>query len=96
LALPKRREEIDCRIQLTFSEIEKEFNAPQEKRERAERYDKAVDALKNEFKRIISANEKKEEIVVEDEIKEITDFLLASVDKDSYNVHLKEVLKFMV
>jgi len=55
LALPKRREEIDSRIKTIFTKIENEFNAPQEKTERAERYDYAVSLLERGLKSIKTA-----------------------------------------
>jgi len=55
LALPKRREEIDSRIKTIFTEIENEFNAPQEKTERAKRYDNAVSLLERGLKSIKTA-----------------------------------------
>ena len=93
LALPKRREEIDRRIQLTFSEIENDFNAPDEKRGRTERYKSAVNALIHGLESIKAAVEEGAEIALESDVKEIADFLFASVGKDSYNAYLKEVLK---
>ncbi|GBU29518.1 hypothetical protein R84B8_03090 [Treponema sp. R8-4-B8] len=93
LTLPKRRDEINRRIQLTFSEIEKEFNAPEEKRGRAEKYEKAVNALKHGLESIKNANEEGAGVVLESEVKEIADFLLASVEKDSYDAYLREVIK---
>jgi len=93
LALPNRREEINRRIQLTFSEIKKDFNAPEEKCDREERYKSAVNALKHGLESIKSANEEGAEIVLESEVKEIADFLSACVEKISLNAYLKEVLK---
>jgi len=93
LSLPKRREEINRRIQLTFSKIENEFNAANEKRGRAERYESAVNALTYGLKSIKAAVEEDAKIVLESEVKEIADFLSASVEKDSFNAYLKEVLK---
>jgi hypothetical protein len=52
LALPPRRDEIDRRIQRIFSQTEIEFNSPQEKRERTERYEKAVSVLTSALKSI--------------------------------------------
>jgi hypothetical protein len=62
LALPKRREEIDRRLQQAFSKIETEFNAPEEKHSRAEKFEKAVDALTNGFEKIKTAAEEGAEI----------------------------------
>jgi hypothetical protein len=62
LALPKRREEIDRRIQQAFLKIETEFNAPEEKRGRAEKYEKAVCALTRGFENIKTAAEEGTEI----------------------------------
>jgi len=96
LSLPKRREEIDSRIQLTFSEIEKDFNLPEEKRGREERYDKAVSALTYGLESIKTAVEEGAEIAVDGEFKEIADFLSASVEKERYSAYLKEVLKLFL
>jgi len=93
LSLPKRREEIDRRIQLMFSEIEKKFNSPEEKRGREERYKNAVNSLTHGLESIKNAVEEGTEIVLESEFKEIADFLSASVEKNSYNEYLKEVIK---
>jgi len=93
LALPKRRDEINRRIQITFSEIENDFNAPEEKRGRAESYKNAVNALIHGIESIKTAVEERAEIILESEVKEIADFLSASVEKDSFNAYLKEVLK---
>jgi hypothetical protein len=62
LTLPKRREEIDRRIQQTFSKIETGFNAPEEKLGRTEKYEKAVYALTSGFKNIKTAAEEGAEI----------------------------------
>jgi len=45
LELPKRRDEIDKIINTSFLHIDEVFNKSQEKREREQRYDKAVSAL---------------------------------------------------
>jgi hypothetical protein len=45
LSLPERRSEIDKRLQAAFSQIDKDFNNPEEKQKRADRYAKAVSAL---------------------------------------------------
>jgi hypothetical protein len=45
LSLPDRRQEIDNRLNSIFSQIEVEFNAPQETRKRTERYENAVSVL---------------------------------------------------
>jgi len=96
LSLPKRREEIDRRIQLTFSEIEKDFNVPEERRGREERYDKAVSALTRGLENIKTAVEEGTDITVDGEFKEIADFLSASVEKERYSAYLKEVLKLFL
>ena len=62
LALPKRREEIDSRIQTIFAQIENDFNAPQEIKERAERYENAVSVLERGLKSIRIAAEEGAEI----------------------------------
>jgi hypothetical protein len=63
LALPKRRDEIDCRIQQIFSEIETAFNAPEEKNSRAKKYNNAICALTRGFEDISAAAEEGAEIV---------------------------------
>jgi len=93
LSLPNRREEIDRRIQRIFSEIEKDFNAPEEKHARAERYEKAVNALTHGLESIKTAVEEGAEIAKDSEFKEIADFLSACVEKERYNAYFKEVLK---
>jgi len=93
LTLPQRREEINRRIQLTLSEIEKDFNAPEEKRGREERYKSAVNALTHGLESIKTVAEEGAEVDLESDVKEIADFLSASVEKDSYNAYLKEVIK---
>ncbi|MDR0301858.1 MAG: hypothetical protein LBI04_06045, partial [Treponema sp.] len=45
LSLPERRGEIDKRLESAFSQIENDFNNPQEKKKRAVRYEKAVSVL---------------------------------------------------
>jgi hypothetical protein len=62
LSLPKRRDEIDRRIQQVFLKIEKEFNAPKEKIGRAENFKKAVNALTRGFETIKTAAEEGAEI----------------------------------
>ena len=57
LPLPKRRGEIDCRIQERFLQIENEFNDPREKQERAERFENAVSSLKHGLAGIKNAAE---------------------------------------
>ena len=47
LSLPVRRKEIDKRINGAFSKIENEFNSPQEKQMRHERYENAILELHN-------------------------------------------------
>ncbi|MCL2808959.1 MAG: DUF115 domain-containing protein [Treponema sp.] len=55
LSLPCRRDEIDLLIQKSRQKIENVFNAPREKQERAERYEKAVSDLKTGLEKIKSA-----------------------------------------
>jgi hypothetical protein len=45
LALPERRDEIDQRLTTAFSQIEEDFNQPEEARKRGERYENAVSIL---------------------------------------------------
>ena len=62
LALPKRREEIDRRVKSAFLKTENEFNQTDEKQKRAERYEKAISALKDGMKNIKTAAEEGAEI----------------------------------
>jgi hypothetical protein len=57
LSLPDRREEIDTRLRSIFSQIEVEFNDPQETRKRTERYENAVSGLIRGLKSIKNASE---------------------------------------
>jgi len=57
LELPKRREEIDRRIQSAFERTDGVFNEPEEKRRRAERYGSAVGVLNSGLKNIKDACE---------------------------------------
>ena len=57
LALPDRRDEIDNRLKSIFSQIEVEFNDPQETRERTERYENAVSVLIRGLKSIKNASQ---------------------------------------
>jgi len=63
LALPKRREEINRFLQNVFAQIENNFNEPQEKSKRNERYENAVKELKSGLEKLHSASVKGEEIV---------------------------------
>jgi len=131
LALPKRREEIDSRIQQAFLKIENVFYAEQEKQQRRERYEKAVSNLNNGLKNIQTLCEQgmqiahsalkqspdpshqskilkeMEEIsrqLVQNEFKEITDFLTPLIEDEkeedkpindnSYISQLKSYLKY--
>ena len=58
LALPDRREEIDSRLDAVFSKIESDFNKPEEKQKRAERYKLAVSVLIRGLESIRDAAEK--------------------------------------
>jgi hypothetical protein len=62
LSLPERRGEIDKRLEAAFSRIENDFNNPEEKRKRAERYDNAVSALVRGLESIGNAAKKGVEI----------------------------------
>jgi hypothetical protein len=62
LALPKRRDEIDRRIDRAFSAIENDFRDPANARERALRYEKAVSGLTRGLESIRDASEKGAEI----------------------------------
>ncbi|MDR0323125.1 MAG: DUF115 domain-containing protein [Treponema sp.] len=57
LALPNRRKEINKRLEAAFSKIENEFNKPEEKQKRAERYENAVSVLTRGLESIRSAAE---------------------------------------
>jgi len=45
LSLPERRSEIDKKLASVFSQIDNDFNSPEEKQKRADRYAKAVSSL---------------------------------------------------
>jgi len=62
LALPKRREEIDCRVKSAFEQTESVFNKVEEKQKRAERYNAAVGILNKGLKNIKNACEEGAEI----------------------------------
>ena len=62
LQLPKRREEINSRIQSAFEQTESVYNEAEEKRKRAERYESAVDVLNSGLKNIKNACEEGAEI----------------------------------
>ncbi|MCL2440430.1 MAG: DUF115 domain-containing protein [Treponema sp.] len=62
LELPKRREEINRRLQAVFHKIDTEFNAPQEKEKRTELYNNTVSDLRNKLKSIKEAAEEGAEI----------------------------------
>jgi hypothetical protein len=58
LALPDRREEIEERLEAAFRQIEDDFDQPEEKQKRAERYENAVSVLTRGLKSIRTASEK--------------------------------------
>jgi len=58
LALPKRRDEIDCRLSASFSRIENDFRSAQEAASRAQRYEKAVLSLTRGLESIREASVK--------------------------------------
>jgi hypothetical protein len=58
LALPDRRDEIEKRLEAVFTQIEADFNHPEEKRKRAERYENAVSALTRGLESIKNASGK--------------------------------------
>ena len=58
LALPERRDEINRRIESTFSQIETAFFEPEEVKKRAEHYDNAVRTLLRGLEEIKSAAER--------------------------------------
>jgi len=62
LALPERREEIDRRLDASFSKIDIEFNEPEENSRRSQRYEDAVFVLKRSLKSIKNAAEEGEAI----------------------------------
>jgi len=62
LALPKRRGEIDRILNDAYSETKEKFNNPDVKKERNERYKKAVYSLENGIKNILAAAEEGSEI----------------------------------
>ena len=61
LSLPRRREEINRRINNIFYKVECEFNEPEEKQKRHERYEKAVNALNTGLGNIGAAAEEGKE-----------------------------------
>ena len=61
-SLPERRGEIDKRLRNAFIKIDAEFNDPEEKKHRHERYEKAVSSLESGLKNIKAAAEKGAEI----------------------------------
>jgi hypothetical protein len=63
LALPERRVEIDRRIKEAFAQIEKDFNDPEQMRQRALRYENAVSSLKRGIGNIKRAAEEGASIV---------------------------------
>jgi hypothetical protein len=62
LEFPKRREEIDRRIQSALEQTESSFNNAEEKRRRSERYDAAIALLNSGLKNIKNASEEGAEI----------------------------------
>jgi hypothetical protein len=56
LALPDRRAEIDKRIETAFSQIDADFNHPEEARKRAERYENALSFLTKGLKSVRNAS----------------------------------------
>ena len=57
LAMPERRDEIDIRLEEAFSQIEKDFNEPEQTRQRTKRYEKAVSDLRRGIESIKEAAE---------------------------------------
>ena len=55
LSLPRRREEIEERLNAAFSRVGAEFGEPEESRKRAQRYEKAVSSLKHGLENIRDA-----------------------------------------
>jgi len=58
LSLPERRAEIDKKLQAAFSQTDGDFNNPEEKQKRADRYAKAVSSLINGLEEIKNAAQK--------------------------------------
>jgi len=100
LALPKRRDEINCFLQSVFNQIESEFNDPQEKLKRKENYENAVNDLKSSLEILRNEAFKGAEIArqalksglnlnrqdkVFKELEEITRFVKESEVKDIVN-----------
>jgi hypothetical protein len=101
-ALPKRREEIDCRISGVYSTIENEFNSPEEMRKRAQRYDNAISVLKRDLNSIKTTSEKGADIARQALKSNLTSFarekVLKELDKLTRRVtesEVKEVAGFL-
>ena len=58
LSLPERRAEIDKKLQAAFAQIDADFNTPEEKHKRADRYAKAVSALIGGLEEVKNAAQK--------------------------------------
>jgi hypothetical protein len=58
LSLPERRAEIDKKLQAAFLKIDGDFNNPEEKQKRADRYAKAVSSLINGLEEVKNAAQK--------------------------------------
>jgi hypothetical protein len=62
LSLPERRAEIDKKLAAAFSQIDADFNNPEEKQKRADRYAKAVSALIRGLEDVRNAAQKGAEV----------------------------------
>jgi len=87
LSLPERRNEIDKKLQAVFSQIDGDFNNPEEKQKRAGRYAKAVSALIGGLEEVRNAAQKGAEITM--------NALKSKQDSGKQNKILKELDEIM-
>jgi hypothetical protein len=87
LSLPERRAEIDKRLQAAFSQTDGDFNNPEEKQKRADRYAKAVCALISGLEEIKNAAQKGAGIAQQ--------ALKSKIDSGKQNKVLKELDEIM-
>jgi hypothetical protein len=87
LSLPERRAEIDKKLQAAFSQIDKDFNNPEEKQKRADRYAKAVSALIGGLEEVRNAAKKGAGIAQQ--------ALKSKIDSGKQNKILKELDELM-
>jgi len=102
LALPERRGEIDRRLNAVFSKIDNEFNEPEERAERARKYENAVSVLLCALKSIKSAAEEGEAITAKALKRNLSQLERDKIIKDTdkimrriTNSEVKEVAGFL-